>query len=79
MLRNHVFSIGIVTLYLVVYLTLLQFETTQAYGFLMLVIAPFLLCWMVYSILKYGKYDGPELGNQEFGYQDKSNDQFRNL
>jgi hypothetical protein len=67
-------SVGLVTIYLVIYLTLLQFETTKAYGFVMLLFAPLLLCWMVYTILKYGRYDGPDLGNEEFGYQDKSND-----
>jgi hypothetical protein len=74
-MRNDKVSIALVTLYFVIYLALLQFEATQSYGFLMLSVAPLLLGWMVYTILKYGKYSGRELGNEEFGYQDKSKDQ----
>jgi len=72
MLRNDRLSVGIVTVYLLFYSTLLQFEATRAYGFIMLVFSPLLLCWMVYTILKYGKYTGSELGSREFGYQDKA-------
>lgn len=72
MLRNDKFSIVLVTFYVIVYVTILQFESTQYYGFIMLLFAPFLLCWMVYTILKFGKYTGTELGKEEFGYQDKS-------
>jgi hypothetical protein len=74
-MRNDKVSIALVALYFVIYLALLQFEATQSYGLLMLSIAPLLLGWMVYTILKYGKYTGRELGNEEFGYQDKSKDQ----
>jgi hypothetical protein len=76
-MRNDKISIVVVTLYFVIYLILLQFESTQTYGFLMLSVAPFLLVWMAYTILKYGRYNGPELGNEEFGYQDKSKDQLK--
>lgn len=71
MMRRDMLSVGGVTAYLFIYVTLLQFESTRAYGFLMLLFAPLLLCWMVYSVLKYGKYNGRELGHEEFGYQDK--------
>jgi hypothetical protein len=30
---------------------------------------------MVYTVLKHGKYDGPELGDDEFGYCDKNKDE----
>lgn len=79
MLRSDKISVTIVTVYLIIYLALLQFEATQAYGVLMLLAAPALLCWMVYTILKYGSYTGPELGDKEFGYQDRSNDQLGTL
>ncbi len=75
MLRNDLLSVGLATVYQAIYLTLLQFETPQAYGFLMLLGSPFLLCWMVYTILKYGRYNGSPLADDEFGYQDKSRDE----
>ena len=33
---------------------------------------PFILIWIVFSILKYGKFEGRELGeHEEWGYADK--------
>ena len=33
---------------------------------------PFLLLWIVYSILRYGKFEGKELNeNDEWGYTDR--------
>lgn len=72
MLQKDVFAAVFVTLYLVIYVVLLQFDTTQFYGFRMLIFSPLLLCWMVYTVLKHGKYKGQELGEEEFGYQDKA-------
>jgi hypothetical protein len=40
----------------------------------MFLVSPFLLIWMVVTVLKSGKYEGPELGENEFGYQDKNKD-----
>ena len=71
MLRNDSFSAGVVTVYLLIYVVLLQFNHTQNFAFFMLLFSPLLICWMVYTILKHGKYHGKELGNDEFGYQDK--------
>ena len=35
-------------------------------------LSPFLLIWIAYSILKYGKFEGKELkDNEEWGYADK--------
>ena len=75
MLRNDIFAVSFVSIYLFIYCELLQFENTQIYGFVMLLFSPFLICWMVYTVLKHGKYNGPELGDEEFGYQDKSKDE----
>ncbi|MVT08299.1 hypothetical protein [Chitinophaga tropicalis] len=72
MLRNSKFSIIAVTTYLLVYCVLLQIERTQSVAVLMFVISPVPLIWMVYTILKYGKYNGRELAeNEEYGYQDR--------
>ena len=36
---------------------------------------PLLIVWMVYSVLKFGKYKGTDLKeNEEWGYADKSKD-----
>jgi len=63
--------VSFVTFYLIVYCLLLQFEQTRDYAVLMFLFSPFLLGWMIYVMLKYGNHNGSELGNQEFGYQDK--------
>jgi hypothetical protein len=71
MLRNEFFSVYLTTLYLLVYSILLQFEASVNYAIAMLLFSPLIICWMVYSVLKHGEYNGRELGNDEFGYQDK--------
>lgn len=72
MLKNDKFVTALVTVYMVVYVALLQGEGTRDYAFLMLLLSPLLFVWMVFTILKYGKYSGRELGNDEFRYQDKA-------
>ena len=75
MKRYDLFAVGFATSYLFIYLLLLQFESSIPYPFILLLFSPFLICWMVYIVLKHGKYDGPELGKYEFGYQDKHKDE----
>jgi hypothetical protein len=75
MLRSDLFTLGIVTFYLTAYCVLLQFEATIGYAEIMLAFSPVLICWMVYMVLKFGKYSGPELGHDEFVYQDKKKDE----
>ena len=44
--------------------------------FLMFSISPFLVIWMVLSILKDGKHSGKKLGpDEEWGYEDIDKDQ----
>jgi hypothetical protein len=71
MLRNDNFSIGLVTFYLLIYYEMMLFEATTGYAMVMLLLSPLLLCWMVFTVLKYGKDKSIELGDDEFGYQDK--------
>ena len=71
MLNKDIVPVYLVTCYLIAYIILLQFETTTDYAIIMSLFSPLLICWMVYSVLRYGKYNGPELGDEEFGYQDK--------
>lgn len=72
MLKNSTFSVIAVTAYLILYCVLLQIEHTQWIAFRMFLISPFLVIWMVYTVLKYGLYTGRELAdNEEYGYQDR--------
>ncbi|MEO6670807.1 MAG: hypothetical protein ABIN36_15110 [Ferruginibacter sp.] len=75
MIRKDIFSVCLVSIYLLIYIELLQFDNTQKYGIIMFLFSPFLICWMVYTVLKHGKYKGRELNDDEFGYQDKSTDE----
>jgi hypothetical protein len=43
----------------------------------MFLLSPFLVLWMVYSIIKHGVYKGKELEeNEEWGYADKERKEF---
>lgn len=74
-MKKDIRSIIIASAYLLCYCILLQFNSTRAISFVMLGFAPFVLVWMVYTVLKKGIYEGPELGKNEFGYSDKRNDE----
>lgn len=71
MKKRENLSVAIVTCWIVVYCVLLLFEENASYAIVMLTLFPLLMFWMIYQILKHGKYKGPELKNDEFGYQDK--------
>jgi hypothetical protein len=71
MFRYHRFPIAVTTIYLLVYVLLLQFESTQRYGVFMLIGAPPLVLWMVYTVLANGRFSGRGLGGNEYGYEDR--------
>ncbi len=71
-MRNYRVATILVTLYLLVYVILHQSGAELRVLAWMFVFSPALVIWMVYTILKYGIYSGPELAEQEeYGYQDK--------
>ncbi len=74
MIQKDIFAVSLVSIYFFMYALLLQFDATRLAGFIMALFSPVLLCWMVYSVLKHGKYTGRELDKDEFGYQDKVNE-----
>jgi hypothetical protein len=74
MIKRDILAVVFVTCYLVIYVTLLQFSATIYYALAMLALSPALVCAMVFIVLKYGKYNGRPLGNDEYGYQDKNNE-----
>lgn len=75
MLPKEILAVCLATVYLLVYCVLLQFNNTHIFGLWMFLLSPILMAWTVYTVLKYGKYNGPELGDKEFGYQDKAKDE----
>jgi len=75
MFKKDIVAITITTLYLIVYCELLQFKATEDVAMIMLLLSPVIIVWMVYTALKHGRYTGRELGKDEFGYVNKSNDE----
>jgi hypothetical protein len=75
MLRNPIFVTIAVTSYLALYYILFHAGAPVSIIMAMFVASPFLVIWLVITILKYGKYNGPELkDNEEWGYQDRDKD-----
>lgn len=76
MLRSPVFATTFVTLYLVIYTVLFRTGASAAVLTIMFAASPFLVIWMATTIMKFGKYSGRELDdNEEWGYQDMNRDE----
>ena len=71
MLRNPKFAVVAGTFYLVVYCVVIQFDFLRGIGWMMLLLYPLQIAWIAITIFKHGKYQGPNLDKEEFGYQDK--------
>lgn len=75
MLRKPSFAVIIASLYLVAYYVMHSVGGDYRYVIWMFMGAPFVLGWMAYVIIRYGKYNGAELKeNEEWGYSDKDRD-----
>lgn len=75
MLRNSAFSIALTSVYLLVFVGLLHQEVSLRLIMLLFSLAPFLLVWMIWTVLKDGRYSGGPLGpDREWGYQDRRNE-----
>jgi hypothetical protein len=74
-MRKDISSAGLITIYVLIYCILLQFEEAVQYAMIMLFTSPVLIGWMVYTILKHGTYKGAEMGDEEFGYQGKKKEE----
>jgi len=57
---------------MLVYCILSQLPATGLYAFYMFLFSPFVMVWMVLSILRHGTYNGRPLDGDEPGYQDKA-------
>jgi Ca2+/Na+ antiporter len=76
MLRNPVFAISAVSAYFLAYLLLIFFNSLFNVVILMFSLSPFLIVWMAYIIIRYGKYTGTELKeDEEWGYEDKKKEE----
>lgn len=76
MLKKPAFAVLITTIAVVLYNILPRFTDSFILPGIILITSPFLMGWMVYTILRFGKYNGKELNDkEEWGYQDKRNDE----
>jgi multisubunit Na+/H+ antiporter MnhG subunit len=76
MFKKPVFTVSLTTLAVILYNVLPQFSINTTIIAFIFLISPFLMGWMVYTILRYGSYKGKELTDkEEWGYQDKQRDQ----
>jgi len=76
-MRNHKFSTAFATVYLLVYTLLFNLGVSFDVLSVMFLLSPFIVIWMAYTIIRYGKYDGRQLEeNEEWGYQDRTRESF---
>ena len=69
------FAVPFVTVYLLVYYLLFDGGASADVIAVMFFLSPFLVAWMVITILKHDKYKGKQLSeNEEWGYADKEKD-----
>ncbi|HSB92256.1 MAG TPA: hypothetical protein VLC28_04025 [Flavitalea sp.] len=73
MLKNPGFVAAFVSIYLLVYTVLFQAGAEFNILMTMFILSPFMVAWMVYVVLKFGKFNGNELNaGEEWGYSDRS-------
>ncbi|HEY8400128.1 MAG TPA: hypothetical protein VIK89_02640 [Cytophagaceae bacterium] len=76
-MKSDKFPIIVVSLYLLLYTISPYLNIPVKIIYLMFALSPLLLIWMVYSILKFGKYNGRALREgEEWGYSDLPEDYF---
>lgn len=76
MLNKPAFAVAVTTIVMIVYNILPQFTDSFTLAGIIFIASPFLIVWMVYTVLKHGKYNGKELDDkEEWGYQDKQRDE----
>ncbi|MFI5187257.1 MAG: hypothetical protein ACHQF0_11060 [Chitinophagales bacterium] len=76
MLRKPGFAVAAVSIILLVYCVLINFNISLPLVYFIFCISPFLLIWMAYSVIRHGNYKGKELNeDEEWGYQDRNRDE----
>ena len=64
------FATIIASVFLLIYLVLINFEGPFTIIMAMFAISPLVLVLLAIAILKFGVYKGADLGDREWGYQD---------
>ncbi|MCE3283683.1 MAG: hypothetical protein K0Q66_2420 [Chitinophagaceae bacterium] len=73
--HNYKLATIFVSVYLLLYTVLHQAGASLKILGAMFLLSPFLVIWMVYTILRYAPYNGKELKEgEEWGYGDKNKD-----
>jgi uncharacterized RDD family membrane protein YckC len=71
--RAEAVPVVAVSIILVVYAVLIFFETWLVMAGLIFTLSPILVMWLVYNVIRNGKYSGRELDeNEEWGYTDRA-------
>ena len=72
MLKRPFIVTIVATVYLLVYVVMLQLNILPNFTAILFFLSPLLLAALAYSIIRYGTYAGPELEDEEhWGYQDR--------
>lgn len=72
MLKHSLITTAFASIYLLLYVVLLQFEAANNIASVLFFFSPLVLLFLAYSILRYGTYNGKEFTEtDEWGYQDK--------
>jgi len=72
MRTKELLPVLIVTYVLLIYSILIMFDRLPVVTGIIFFISPFLIAWMVYSVLRFGKYNGKSMEeDEEWGYADK--------
>lgn len=74
MFRKPAFAVISVSIILILYCVTLNTDGLLPISYFIFSISPLLLIWLAYTILRFGRYEGKELGKEEWGYQDKNKD-----
>jgi hypothetical protein len=72
MFRKPMFAVITVSVVLIAHCVLLNTNAPRSISYFIFSISPFLLIWLAYTVLRFGTYHGTGLGEEEWGYQDKS-------
>lgn len=72
-MRSGLLPVFLATGYLVAYCILLRVEPAMASA--MLRFSPLVVCGMVFCVLKFARYKATDLGEEEYGYQDKKKEE----
>ncbi len=71
MVKTPTFAILTVTVYLVFFAVITRLHPVLPLLLVMYAASPLLVIWMVYTVIRYGRYNGKELREgQEWGYED---------